>query len=353
MQHGTLTEEGRQHDALHRLRAAGHAAETDHELDRGVFLRGVQRDVPSRAGRIVSFIRHATYRRRRTDRELRELDGLIVAVLQEDNPQSVRHVFYRMVSTPGAGVDKTDNGYNLVQRRCCELRRSGAVPYGWISDATRRGYHVDSFGGGGDLIAAFAGLYRVNIWDSASTYVEVWTESRSMAGVIENDCRELGVSLYPAGGFTSWTLAHQAAQGIEAASNGRAVRIVYVGDYDPAGVLIDLDIIAKLRGHLPDLDIEEIRVAVTEEQAAGLPSKPRKATERRRREIRHTVEAEAMPARELRAMLRAAVEEYLPADALAAAKVAEDSEREGLAALAGIVQRNDVWSVVAHLEGTA
>ena len=138
--------------------------------------------------------------KRRTRAELEILDARIYNVLEEDHPQSVRHVFYRMVSHPSAGVDKTENGYNLVQRRCCELRRAGIVPYGWISDATRRGYHVNTFDGGADLIAQFASLYRVNLWADASAYVEVWTESRSMAGVVEDDCRALGVSLYPAAG---------------------------------------------------------------------------------------------------------------------------------------------------------
>ena len=167
-----------------------------------------------------------------------------------------------------------------------------------------------------------------------------------MAGVIQDDCKRLGVSLYPAGGFTSLTLAHEAAEQIDAMAEGRPVRIVYCGDYDPAGVLIDQDIVRKLRGHLPNLDIEEVRIAVTADQAKDLPSRPRKASERRRREIRRTVEAEAMPAAELRAMLCSTVEGFLPAGALTSVQAAEDSEREGLARLAGIIDRNGLENVV-------
>ena len=287
---------------------------------------------------------------RRSQAELNILDGLIFALLFNDHPQSVRHVFYRVVSSYESGVDKTENGYDLIQRRCALLRRRGAIPYGWISDATRRGFHVHTFEHGGDLIAAFAGLYRVNVWESADTYVEVWTESRSMSGVIQDDCKKLGVSLYPAGGFTSLTLAHEAAEGIEAEANGRPVRIIYIGDFDPAGVLIDVDIISKLRGHLPDLDIQEVRIAVTAEQAKDLPSRPRKASERRRLDILRTVEAEAMPAAALRAMLRETVESYLPAGALQSVQAAEESEREGLAVLSGIVGRNGLWNVVRECD---
>ena len=278
-------------------------------------------------------------RKRRTRAELAELDDRIVAVLVADHPQSVRHVFYRMTDPTGpVSVPKTETGYDAIVRRCTALRRSGRVPYGWITDMTRQGYHVRTFGSGADLIAQFAGLYRVDAWRDAPVHVEVWCESRSIAGVIQSECDRLGVSMYPTGGFSSLTLTYQAAEGIRRDAAGRPVRIVYVGDWDPAGVLIDEDVIGKLRGHLPDMKIEEVRIAITAEQAAVLPSKPRKSGDRRRLDIRRTVEAEAMPAVELRELLRSTVESFMPDGALKAATVAEQSEREGLTLLAQVVQ---------------
>lgn len=286
-------------------------------------------------------------RKRRTKAEIAALDARIVAILAADNPQSVRHVFYRLTDPrlPEA-VAKTEHGYAAVIRRCTALRRSGQLPYHWLTDATRRGYHVATFTGGADLIRRFSGLYRVDAWSSAPVHVEVWTESRSIAGVLQTDCEELGVSLYPAGGFASLSLAYQAAEGIRRAAVGRPVRIVYVGDWDPAGVLIDQAVLDELRGHLPDLEVLEVRVAITEEQAARLPSKPRKAGDRRRRDIRETVEAEAMPAGELRALLRETVEGFLPPGVLESARAAEESERDGLQALAALVDRDGLEAVV-------
>ena len=294
-------------------------------------------------------------RKRRTRAELTALDDQIVAVLGADNPQSVRHVFYRLTDPTGpVSVEKTEKGYRSIVRRCTALRRSGRVPYGWLTDATRRGYHVNTFDGAGELVGAFAGLYRVDAWKNAEALIEVWTESRSAAAVVQADCRRLGVSLYPCGGFASLSLAYQGAEGIRRAAGGRPVRIVYVGDYDPAGVLIDQSVLKELRRHLPDLDIEPVRIAITAEQAERLPSKPRKAGDRRRPDIKATVEAEAMPAGELRALLTATVERFMPAGALAAAKVAEESEREGLRALSGLLKRDGLQPVLDHLrEGDA
>ena len=81
-----------------------------------------------------------------------------------------------------------------------------------------------------------------------------------------------------------------------------------LGDFDPAGVLIDRHVEAELR-----------RLAINPEQIAAfdLPEKPRKAGDRRRLDIEQTVEAEAMPAGEMRRLVREAVESYLPARRLA------------------------------------
>jgi hypothetical protein len=68
--------------------------------------------------------------------------------------------------------------------------------------------------------------------------------------VIQEDCEELAVSLYPAGGFSSITLAYEAAEYINQDHGGKPGRIFYIGDYDPAGVLIDVSIERELREHL-------------------------------------------------------------------------------------------------------
>lgn len=284
-------------------------------------------------------------RKRRTKTQIEQLDKQIIEVLKADQPQSVRHVFYRMTDPRlPESVPKTEQGYQQVQRRISELRRSGFIAYDWITDATRRGYFVNTFSDGADFIERMAGLYRSNLWADTSRYVEVWCESRSIAGVIENECERLAVSLYPAGGFSSITLAYQAAQSINRETNygERPAEIIYIGDYDPAGVLIDKSIESELRNHLdPDVVMNFDLIAITPEQIEvyDLPTKPRKKTGRRVLHITETVEAEAMPASELRARLVSNIEIYIPEGALQAAKVAEQSEREGLQRMADFMRR--------------
>jgi hypothetical protein len=277
-------------------------------------------------------------RSRRSRAQVDQLDEQICQVLLEDRPQSVRHIFYRMTDPRlPEPVEKSDRGYRAVQYRCLEMRRAGVIPYSCISDTSRVGYHVQAYGDASDFLRRTASLYRGELWEhpEVPAFAEVWVESRSIAGVLRGVCEELAVSLYPAGGFTSATFAFEAAAGLNAQGN---TVVFYVGDYDPAGVLIDVAIERELRRHLqPGVGLTFERIAITPEQIDefDLPSKPRKPGERRAKHIRETVEAEAMPAGIMRQILRERIEELLPAGLLDTVRAAEESERSLILAAAG------------------
>ena len=278
------------------------------------------------------YVASAIKRHRRNKAAVEQLERQICAALDEDHPQSVRHVFYQMTNPRlPEPVEKSQRGYRHVQNRCVKLRRSGEIPFGWITDASRRGYHTPTYQDASDFLRSVNRFYRADVWRDADHYCEVWTESRSIAGVIENDCDDLAVSLYPAGGFTSISLAYQAAEFINREADGRDVVILYIGDYDPAGVLIDVALERELSEHLNDcIDFTFRRIGVTAEQVIDydLPTKPRKKTDKRALHIKETVEAEAMPAHLMRELLRAEIETMLPPRSLAVAKFAEQSERQ-------------------------
>ena len=102
-----------------------------------------------------------------------------------------------------------------VQKISVDMRRARALPYGWIEDSSRRAYWNTGYAGVGSFAEAAASIYRRDYWDSTDTLVEVWCESRSLAGVLGQVCREYVVPLFPAGGsipawagepcFNGWT----------------------------------------------------------------------------------------------------------------------------------------------------
>jgi hypothetical protein len=252
-------------------------------------------------------------RRRRTKAQVEQLDKQILEVLASGHPQSIRHCFYRMTDPRlPEPVEKSDRGYNQVQDRITRLRRARRLLYGWISDTSRRGYFVDTFDSARDFLLHVKSLYRADLWRQAEVRCEVWVESRSIAGVVQ-------------------------AEYLNAVNDGRPVVVIYVGDYDPAGVLIDEALEREPREHLDrGIELDFRRIAITAAQIVehDLPTKLRKTSEKRATQIERTVEAEAMPAGIMRQLLRNTIEELLPPGALAAAKVAEESERQHLQILA-------------------
>src|SRR5262245_42691226 len=92
-------------------------------------------------------------RLRRTADQVAILEEQILDGLLEDHPQSIRHVFYRMTNPRlEEPVSKDEHGYQQVQHRITELRRDERLPYGWITDATRRGHHTNTFANAGNFL---------------------------------------------------------------------------------------------------------------------------------------------------------------------------------------------------------
>ena len=184
-------------------------------------------------------------------------------------------------------------------------------------------------------------MYRRNYWSTTGIYPQLWVEARSLSPTLAGTARALGVSLYPSGGMSSDTFAHEAA--VEAIHTGHErMVVVYVGDYDPAGLQIADTLETKLIEHLDyaaeddDLDAPELtfeRVAVTEQQIIdhGLPTKPVKKTQSRKKyDIERTVEAEAMRPDTLRRIVTDAFEPMIDRQALEQMRAVEASERNDL-----------------------
>ena len=137
-------------------------------------------------------------RQRRSPEEMEILRDAIYAVAETDRPVSVRHIFYRMVVL--GLVEKSNNrGYPQVQKTTVDMRRTLALPYAWIEDSSRRAYMNTGYAGVGNFAEVAASIYRRDYWESTDTLVEVWCESRSLAGVLGQVCREYVVAPIPIG----------------------------------------------------------------------------------------------------------------------------------------------------------
>jgi hypothetical protein len=252
----------------------------------------------------------------------------ILDILGADNPQTVRQVFYAL--TVRGVVKKLEKEYQqTVGRLLVEMREDGTIPFEWIADNTRWQRKPSTFVGLEHCLNSCAENYRRDLWAAMPVYLEVWCEKDALAGVLWEETKTYDVPLMVARGYSSLTFLHTAALAIKA--EGKPACIYHFGDYDPSGVDAARDIEAKLRRYAPEAEIRFERVAVTPEQIQSwdLPTRPTKQTDTRAKKFGSatSVELDAIPARQLRQLVRDRIERHIDQRQLDMLKAAEESER--------------------------
>jgi hypothetical protein len=161
---------------------------------------------------------------------------LLYEIVEEQQTMTVRQVFYRAVVK--GYVDKSERGYGFIQRDLVKMRWDGILPFEWIIDTSRRarGWQgnnesVEDFLDG--LMDRIPYQYSLDLLADHEWSIQVWLEKEALAGVIEPVCNEWDVPLYPARGYSSLTMIHDAAKDLE--KKNRPARILHFGDYDPSG----------------------------------------------------------------------------------------------------------------------
>ena len=265
---------------------------------------------------------------RRTKRAITSIKDAIIAILEKDNPQTVRQVFYAL--TVRGAIKKEEIEYQrTVVRLLGELREAGTIPFEWIADNTRWQRKPTTFTGIEACLDATAKHYRRDLWAAISVYVEVWCEKDALAGVLMEETEPYDVPLMVAKGYASLSFLHSAAMMIRAKE--KPAHIYHFGDLDPSGRDAARDIETKLRRYAPGAEIHFECPAVTREQVEqwNLPTRPTKKTDTRAKKFGSdtSVELDAIPAVRLRELVRDCIGRHIDPHKLTLTRVAEESER--------------------------
>jgi hypothetical protein len=267
-------------------------------------------------------------RKRATQAEMEERAAALLAIAKRSKPCTVRQVFYQ--ATVHGIVEKTERGYEKVQRALVGLRRSGRLPWGWIADNTRWQRKPITFDSLAEAIENTAQTYRRAVWADLDTYLEVWLEKDALSGVLLPVTSLYDVPLMVARGYSSLTFLQEAASYMRELEKN--VVVVHFGDFDPSGQDAADKIEETLREFAPEIELTFIRAAVTPEQIAqwSLPSRPTKTTDARAKTWTggDSVELDAIEANRLRNLCQAYIEDVIPEGWLDRIKAAEASERE-------------------------
>ena len=253
------------------------------------------------------------------------------AVLESVHPQTVRQLFYRLV-TVGI-VPNSRSAYQFTSRALVEARRTGKIPWKQIEDRLRRPRTPAMWRDLPDFVEDVIYSYRRTVWQTQPRLVECWLEKDALSGIFEDTLARYGITLNVGRGFDGWSSIHNAAMRYR--SSGKPVSVLYFGDFDPSGE----DMVRSLRvrlaecGHAPEI----VKCALTRDDIDRyrLPPMMAKASDSRAAAFieKHgdvSVELDALPTEVLRARLVAEVESRLDLKALAACRELEETERREL-----------------------
>lgn len=271
---------------------------------------------------------------RRTGVSLEDLRTGLIEILRDENPATVRHIFYMAVSR--GLVEKTEAEYkNGIVRNLTILRRQGRIPYSWIADNTRWILRSRTYRSEVEAIRDVARLYRRNLWDGKNVRVEIWCEKDAIASLLSEVADEFTVPVMVFRGYSSVSYLYSLAEEIK--SDGLPTFVYYFGDHDPSGVDIQRYVTKTVRELAPDAEIHVERAAVTPEQirAFNLPTRPTKKTDSRSKGFEgESIEVDALPSSVLRQLVADSILRHVHRGEVEHMRAIEESERSSLMILA-------------------
>lgn len=262
-------------------------------------------------------------------------------ILRADHPMTLRQLHYAIFSKKEIGYDNTQADYKRLSRVTTYARRlhrefelqapdwirlpdtswekheraapEYGIPSDWIVDETREAETVNVFRNADSYISAVSWSYRRDNWQDQPRHVEVWTEKARVLGSIRDTANELGITLRVYRGFGSTGMEGQI--GREFAGIAKNITILFLGDHDPSGRVIEQDIHHRAQV-AAGRKFEMVRLAIHPEDIRkfNLPPQKIKTTDSRAAAFRQqygndaaTVELDALPAAELRRRITEAV----------------------------------------------
>ncbi len=227
-----------------------------------------------------------------------------------------------------------------VSRILVKAREDGDIPWSWIVDETRE---IEG-GGGWDSLEEFGETwsthYRKNRWVTQGTRVELWSEKGTVRGLLSRIFNRYQLPFRVMHGYSSASEVKVAACQIEeTVSSGKGFYALYVGDWDPSGLdMSERDLPNRLERYGYGADFVLDRIALTEDDLAGLPSFP---LETKKDDPRHAWykanydpdvcwEFDAMSPIALRERVEDEILSYIDDAAWARADMVEQAERESI-----------------------
>ena len=259
---------------------------------------GRHSEAAAKQNAMTGYTEQAKGRKRRTKGEMAALEASrILAILRRES--TFQHRPHHLLSASFRWASRQDRP--PISQSSTGLGRcgpSGRLPYSWIVDSSSdRLTTFQPTTASKNFRSAWRNWYRSDVWSNVPQHVEVWCESRSLAGMLRPVCDELGVSLVPYEGFKSMSQVWSAAQEMAATGKPSPPYCSTLAITTPAAHISE-DSKGQAWGHLAGTrhapHFRRLAVNLDQIERYRLAYAPAQGGEKRKASMSETVEAEAL-----------------------------------------------------------
>lgn len=199
---------------------------------------------------------------------------------------TLRTMFYRLVALEQ--LPNTKNSYKGLSKATVDARKDGRLPLSCFADEGRivKG-DVPEFQEAHKVVTGWLEAVEdlpenyftrfVPRWHNQDTYVEIWIEKLALADTVMHFSQERQVRIVVNRGYSGLSFFVDNIKRIKTyVAQGKAVKILYLGDFDPSGADMDRYIQDTLDEFGISSNVEFERIAITKQhiEAFHLPQVP-------------------------------------------------------------------------------
>ena len=244
---------------------------------------------------------------------------------------SVRQIYYYLISR---GIVEPTNGYRKTGRVITEARKRGYIPFEWVEDRSRSPIWEMVYQNLEHFLKITSNKYRKNTWINQENFMIILVEKEALAPIIWDIAKQYNVSVFPTKGFSSWSMfVEDIKQLADYFGKRKNLIVLILSDLDPSGKHIKNDYINKFEFMSKELGfrkphvIEKIALTKNQVKKNNLPAIKKKY---KNKGILDIWELDALNPKDLRSIVKEAIEKYMDLEQLHKDLEAEAKEKEDL-----------------------
>ena len=185
---------------------------------------------------------------------------------------TLRQLYYQLVSR--GYIENKLKEYHKISALLTNARYGGFVDWNAIEDRIRRPRMPGEWTSIKDLCTDAMHQYRKDRWYNQDYYIELFTEKDALSSILAPIAYDFHIHFCVNRGYNSATAMYDLAKRIASKINeGKKVKVMYLGDFDPSG----LDMVRDIRERITEFleegdhaqdgnDAKVIHIALTREQ---------------------------------------------------------------------------------------